>query len=84
MAFDKELYWKNREAQKRGQGDKSKPKVIRDENSKAEIGFDNQGNMIAKTRSYRRRKIKLPGSSMFTKKQLTQTERKKARKLGRH
>lgn len=51
--------------------------------NEAERGFDNDGNIIVKNRSYRRRKLKLPGSNIFTKKTMTKAERKKFRKLGR-
>lgn len=81
--FNKDEYWKNREAKQRGQGMIIKPKVVENPDSKAEIGFDNNGNMIAKNRAYRRRSIKLPGFNIFTRKQITKTERKKLRKLGR-
>lgn len=91
MAFDKDKYWENRKAGKRGQGTIPKARVVDTQND-AERGFDNDGNVIIKNRAYRRRKLKLPGDNQFTRKTwrgpegfegMTKAERKRTRKLGR-
>lgn len=93
--FDKEEYWKRRnntitdedgnEVRKplRGEGDKIKPVYLPNTNSKAEMGFTNEGTIVLKNREYRRRKIRLEGASQFTKKQTSKKEVKRLRKLGR-
>jgi hypothetical protein len=92
MAFDKDKYWENRKAGKRGQGTIPRPKTVDTDNG-AERGFDNDGNIIIKNRAYRRRRIRLPGDNQFTQKTwkgldgyegMTKAERKQKRKLGRH
>jgi len=82
--FDTKEYWERRGANKRGQGDKllKTGKVVT--TGPAEFAFNNEGHMIIKNRSYRRRKVKLPGWSIFTRKQLSKEERKKLRKRGRN
>lgn len=67
----------------RGQGDKPLPVVKPNTDSKAQIGFDNEGHMIIKNRAYRRKSFRLPGEGAATKKTYTKEERKKLRKLGR-
>ena len=94
MTFDKDKYWENRKAGKRGQGELPKaPAPKQSPTDTAERGFDNNGNMIVKNRAYRRRKIRLPGDNRFTQKTWTddegyggisKKELKRKRKLGRH
>lgn len=43
----------------RGQGDKPKPVVLPNTDSDVEMGFDSNGKLIAKTRAWKRRHVKL-------------------------
>ena len=93
--FDKEAYWARRnntitdkdgnEIRKplRGEGDKIGPVYLPNPDSKAEIGFSNEGTIILKNRAYRRKKYRLEGANQFTKKQISRKELKRVRKLGR-
>lgn len=73
MAFDKEKYWKRRNNKEtvevdgkkekvskplRGQGDKPRPVVIPNTNHDVEMGFDSNGQLVAKTRAWKRRTLK--------------------------
>jgi len=73
MAFDKDKYWENRKAGKRGQGvDKSAPaKGTSHIPSDANIVFTNEGTMVINNRAYRRQLLKQslhPKSSQLRKK----------------
>ena len=74
MAFDKEKYWKLRNNKEtvevdgkktkvskplRGQGNKPKARVIPNPDSDVEMGFDDNGKLVAKTRAWKRRHFKL-------------------------
>lgn len=79
--FNKKEYWSRRnnvekikdpngkeiEVKKplRGQGDKVKPTFT--PNKTAEIGFNNNGEMVLKNRAYRRKPIRLPKAQKITK-----------------
>ena len=67
----------------RGQGEYPQPLVMPNPNSKAEIGFDNNGQMIVKNRAFRRRTVKLPDENVYTRKVMNKKERKEFRKKGR-
>lgn len=67
----------------RGQGLYPQPVVMPNLDSKAEISFDNNGQMIIKNRAYRRRTVKLPGANSYTRKVMNKKERKAFRKKGR-
>jgi hypothetical protein len=65
LSADKQEYWANRKQGKRGQGDAPKlTKQIKTPDD-VTIGFDNNGNMVAKTRAMRRRKP--PTENKYTK-----------------
>lgn len=74
MTFDKDKYWKRRNNKEtvevdgkktkvskplRGQGDKPKPVVVPNTDSDVEMGFDDNGRLVAKTRRWRRTHSKL-------------------------
>lgn len=67
----------------RGQGDTPKALVLPNTDSKAQIGFDENGQMVQKNREYRRQSFKLPGQRSATKKTITKAKRKVLRKKGR-
>lgn len=73
MKFDKELYWKNRQDGKRGQGvvEKLPANAITPDN--ARIGFTNDGELVAKNRAFRRQTTRLALKS-------SQLRKKKKRK----
>lgn len=93
--FSKADYWKRRtwtitdkdgnsvSQPLRGQGNAIRPVYKPNTDSKAEVGFTNDGELVYKNREYRRRKVKIAFSNRFTKRQKTRTEIKKLRKLGR-
>lgn len=61
---EKQAYWANRKKGQRGMPNiRPQPKVVKV--SDTTIGFDNDGNMIAKSRAVRRRK--LPSDPKYTK-----------------
>jgi hypothetical protein len=69
--FNREEYWKNRKAGKRGQGSDSVAVPIEDYTppDNAHLSFDNKGKIVAKNRAYRRQKFSLfPKSSQLRKK----------------
>lgn len=59
MAFDKKEYWKNRKDGKRGQGEEKKPVVVPNTDGNVEMGFDENGRLVAKTRAWKRSTVKL-------------------------
>lgn len=68
LSKEKQAYWKNRKVGKSGMPDlKPKPKVLSTPQD-IQIGFDNDGKMVYKTRALRRRR--LPSDNEHTKKQL--------------
>lgn len=68
LSKEKQAYWANRVLGKVGQGEpKNLTKVFKTPEN-ITIGFDNNGQMVAKTREMRRQK--LPADNTKTKKQL--------------
>jgi hypothetical protein len=66
LSKDKQAYWNRRKEGKNGQDDiRPQPKVIKTPQD-VTIGFNNEGQMVAKTRAVRRQK--LPTNNTKTKK----------------
>lgn len=87
--FDKIAYWQRRNNKDaagnpkplRGQGTLSLTKLFK--HNPANISFDNEGRMYVNNRERRRRRVKLPGWSVFTRHTINKRERKALRKKGR-
>lgn len=67
LSEDKQKYWANRIQGKSGMGEAPKPKVTPNTDG-GQISFDNDGNMVVKTRAYRRKKP--VRDNQYTKKKL--------------
>lgn len=78
MSFDKNEYWKNRKEGKRGQSVETSVTELADATlpQGANVGFDNDGNMVLRNRAYRRKPMRLP----VEKPKLSQKAKKKLRK----
>lgn len=67
LSKEKQEYWANRKKGISGMGEAPKPKITANTEG-GQISFDNDGNMVVKTREYRRKKP--TRDNKYTKKQL--------------
>lgn len=73
--FDKDKYWENRKSGKRGQ-ENDTPASKYDKPAEVSMGFNNDGEIVVKSRAYRRQRFVLPGQVSATKSKKNKRKKK--------